>query len=323
MRRLRLGIITIFILFSMVLTACAGKQNNISISTVEVLIDDTNSATETLSDRNESELSKEESDEENEEEIEEATEAAIEYASIEKAKVGDTIVFGKYEQDGVRANGKEPIEWIVLKEDDDNILVLSRYVIDKKPFNETDKKTGWEQSSLRKWLNGEFIKAAFTDKEAERIVATQIDNPGSTAFFKEFNSTSGIAAGRKTKDSIFLLSYEEVLEFYKTKKIDKFFVYVSKELITTATDATGIENKSLASEEYETFYKEEGWPEDCVGINGSGWFLRSNGINSDDVMSVGYDGTVRAQYLEYGADYENVAFEGGIRPAMWISKTNK
>ena len=58
------------------------------------------------------------------------------HASLDKAKAGDTIVFGKYEQDGVKANGKEPIEWIVLKEEDNNILVLSKYVI---PFNEKPK----------------------------------------------------------------------------------------------------------------------------------------------------------------------------------------
>lgn len=37
------------------------------------------------------------------------------YSLLEKAKVGDTVVFGSYEQDNNTKNGKEEIEWLVLK----------------------------------------------------------------------------------------------------------------------------------------------------------------------------------------------------------------
>ena len=40
-------------------------------------------------------------------------------------KVGDIIKFGHYEQDGNTANGKEEIEWQVLKVESDRYLVIS------------------------------------------------------------------------------------------------------------------------------------------------------------------------------------------------------
>ena len=43
-------------------------------------------------------------------------------------EIGETLMFGSYEQDGDEENGPEPIEWIVLDKDDEgNILVISRY----------------------------------------------------------------------------------------------------------------------------------------------------------------------------------------------------
>lgn len=40
--------------------------------------------------------------------------AATASASETAVKVGDTYVFGQYEQDNDLSNGKEPIEWIVI-----------------------------------------------------------------------------------------------------------------------------------------------------------------------------------------------------------------
>lgn len=243
-----------------------------------------------------------------------------EFVSVEDAVSGNYILYGSYEQDGDTSNGSEPIEWIVLDEYENSILVLSRYVIEKKAFNDTDTEVYWSQSSIRSWLNDEFITEAFSDNEAEKIVASILDNPGSSGYFGKFEKNGGTATGNNTEDKVFLLSYADVLKYYEASKVDKYYVYASPDLITKATVASGIENVALSQDEYEAFYKEEGWPQECVGLEGSGWFLRSHGFNSDDVMSVGYDGGIRGYYFAYGADYESVTFEGGIRPAMWIER---
>ena len=57
---------------------------------------------------------------------------------LKAAKAGDEIFFGKYEQDGDSANGKEDIAWIVLSNQVENkrIFVVSKYVLafDSKQF---------------------------------------------------------------------------------------------------------------------------------------------------------------------------------------------
>jgi len=320
MRKRNISNIFILIILAMILNACGSKETEYDVSSTAISINNiyNNSVTD---DENDNKDVMEQT------EIEEGVNTgSIDSAAIEdikNAKAGDCVLFGQYEQNGDDSNGMEPIEWIVLDADEDKILLLSKYVIEKKPYNETDKTVGWAGCTLRKWLNEDFIVTAFDDAQVENIIEVEIDNPGSKEFFKEFGKSMGTAAAKKTKDKVFLLSYSEILEYYKPSKVDKFCVYVDKDLITTATLSSGIKNTSLSLKQYESFYKAEGWPQDCVELNGSGWFLRSPGVNADDVMSVGYDGAVRGLYLEYGQDYESVDFEGGVRPAMWILKTAK
>ena len=47
----------------------------------------------------------------------------------DKAKVGDVVVLGMYEQDGNTANGKEPLEWLVLASKDNSLLLVTLYGI--------------------------------------------------------------------------------------------------------------------------------------------------------------------------------------------------
>ncbi len=75
----------------------------------------------------------------------------------------DTVTFGCYPQSGDRP---EPIEWIVggkrgQEKERDGLLLVSRYALDCRPYDEGGG-TEWKTSSLRKWLNGEFLKRAFT-----------------------------------------------------------------------------------------------------------------------------------------------------------------
>ena len=81
---------------------------------------------------------------------------------IKQAKVGDYVVFGQYEQDNDTSNGKEDVEWLVLDVQEDRALLISKYLLDCKPYNTTDDHVTWETCTLRKWLNDEFINTAFS-----------------------------------------------------------------------------------------------------------------------------------------------------------------
>lgn len=45
----------------------------------------------------------------------------------EETRVGDTVMFGQYEQDGNLDNGSEPIAWQVLDVQGGKALLMSRY----------------------------------------------------------------------------------------------------------------------------------------------------------------------------------------------------
>lgn len=86
---------------------------------------------------------------------------------------GDTIYFGSYEQDNIAYGGMEPIEWIVLKNDEKKLIVISKYTLDVRPFNSAENSNMWETSTLRAWLNDDFLNTAF-DSSEQKLIYTVI-----------------------------------------------------------------------------------------------------------------------------------------------------
>lgn len=84
-------------------------------------------------------------------------------------KHGDVFFFGKFEQDGNKENGPEPIEWIVLRDTGEEIILLSKYVLAHKPFDTSKEMFIWEDSTLCSWLNKEFYNEAFNEDEKRRM----------------------------------------------------------------------------------------------------------------------------------------------------------
>ena len=126
--------------------------------------------------------------------------------------VGDIITMGHYEQDNDLNNGAETIEWQVLAVEPDlweghsRALVISRYGLDTKKYNEKGSNITWETCSLRAWLNGEFYDSAFSSEEKEQIRQVTVKNPN--------NPVYGTKGGKDTTDRIFLLSIEEAGKYF-------------------------------------------------------------------------------------------------------------
>lgn len=91
------------------------------------------------------------------------------------ANVGDAVVFGKYEQNNDSSDGKEALEWIVLEKQEGKILLISRYCIDTMPYNTERVDVTWDKSSLRDYLNGDFIESAFDDNEKSSLITENND----------------------------------------------------------------------------------------------------------------------------------------------------
>lgn len=96
------------------------------------------------------------------------------------AEVEDTVLFGSYEQDNNLSNGKEAIEWLVLEKEDDRILVVSKYGLNCRNYDNTIIDTTWKSSDIRTWLNTEFRETAFGPDELGRIPAVSSADDRST-----------------------------------------------------------------------------------------------------------------------------------------------
>lgn len=90
--------------------------------------------------------------------------------------------------------------WYVLDKKDDKALVLSKYILEKRAYNDTNENVTWESCSLREYLNGEFMER-FSLEEKDDILETELSNPS--------NSKYATRGGNATADKVFLLSLEE------------------------------------------------------------------------------------------------------------------
>lgn len=197
------------------------------------------------------------------------------------ASVGDTIVFGSYEQDNDTSNGKENIEWLVLAKKDNRLLVTSQYALDCQQYNTSYTSVTWESCTLRKWLNADFFNAAFSDGEKVMIPTVTV-----SAYKNPDYSTN---PGSATEDKVFLLSITEANRYFKT---DEERMCVP----TSYAKAHG----AYTSSDYT-----KGGAATCW------WWLRSPGDDQGDAAYVLNGGVYSFGFSVSGDD-------GCVRPALWI-----
>ena len=203
---------------------------------------------------------------------------------LKNPKVGDIVYFGTYEQDNDTTNGKEDIEWLVLAKEKNRVLVISDKALDCQPYNSSyTEEVTWEKCSLRKWLNNDFINAAFTAEERAKIPTVMV----STDKNPEYDTDPGNA----TKDRVFLLSIVEVEKYFPSNEARK-----------CVPTEYAISNGAYTSDSYTKGGKATCW-----------WWLRSPGYNRFDAASVNMYGNVD----EEGSHVNNDTY--AVRPAMWIS----
>lgn len=126
------------------------------------------------------------------------------------SKIAQTDLQGYVAYNGTRYVKKdgayyqiEPIQWRWLgTKDDDKLMYASEKFLDIREYD--DEKNNYKNSSIRQWLNGDFLNRAFSDDSL--IATTLVDN--STASTGEDTNPS---VCENTNDRIFLLSRQEML----------------------------------------------------------------------------------------------------------------
>lgn len=194
------------------------------------------------------------------------------------AEVGDYITFGAYEQDNNQENGKEPVEWLVLAKEGDRLLITSKEALDFKPYNDTQVDITWEKCTLRKWLNEDFLKAAFSKEEQSLIPTVKVAN--------EDNYDKGTKGGNSTKDKVFLLSAGEANRYFYSD-----------------------DSRMLEATSYAKVQGDWSWNRRNQGY--CWWWLRGPGGEQDVARGCNEEGETHV----YGANVDGVY---AVRPALWI-----
>jgi len=222
-------------------------------------------------------------------------------------EVGDHVFFGQYEQDNDLNNGTEPIEWRVLEVKGDKMLLLSEYILEAMPFNE-EVGNQWSSSSLRHWLNNDFMTKAFEETEADAIQISVVDNSAKQTNYLTNGSSD-------TEDHVFLLSFAEVISYFSSPNQSRSIAtaYAKPNLeaffIVNSFDSSGSFRSTGTSTVKDTFEDYEYAP----------WWYRSQSYSWDKAVASYfgediYGTTFNKNYLS-DYDYRSSL---GVRPAMWV-----
>ena len=207
--------------------------------------------------------------------------AAADPENMLAAEVGETVFFGRYEQDNDLENGSEPIEWLVLAKEGNRLLVVSKYALDRQPYNTAYTSITWETCTLRKWLNSTFLSAAFSEDE-QRMIPTVTVSMDKDPYHS--------ASSGSTKDRVFLLSMPEVDRYFSSdeaRKCEPTEYAIGQGVYSSSSNSSGS--------------KVTCW-----------WWLRSSAVDSYRAVYVYYDGSVSASGIS--VNFANDA----VRPALWI-----
>lgn len=182
----------------------------------------------------------------------------------------------------------EPIKWRIIEKNDDQAVLLADQIIDGSAYNFEATDVNWENCDLRDFMQEEIYENAFTDKEKQSIIHTEIKNLDNYYFKTE--------CGEDTKDYIYVLSEEDI--FYSDKAAAHGF-----------SRSDGIIDLARRFKPTEYAIARGAW----ASKSGMGyWVLRTNGYSASNAVYVSDLGAVynRGSYVN--------CLDAGILPAMTI-----
>jgi hypothetical protein len=202
-------------------------------------------------------------------------------------EVGENIIFGSY-------------EWKVLAVEKEKVLLITKDIIEQRPYHNKKGDVTWEISEIRSYLNGEFYHS-FDEEDQKRIVPVVNKNMDN-----EWYKTSG---GKDTTDYIFLLSIEEVT--------CKYFGDSSRLLYQPGKNQRYWMQRKDSNNIYRRarFMDYRWW-----------WWLRSPGrVNRTAVYvwpggNIGIQGNGTFKYGSQDTHPQTLNNSGGVRPALWIQR---
>jgi len=227
----------------------------------------------------------------------------------------DVVKFGSFEQDGDENNGTEAIEWYVIAKEDGKVLLLSRYVLRRMPYDSSDNDITWEECELRSWLNNDFYNTSFIDNEKQLIKKSHLINNDNIVW-----ETLG---GSDTDDNVFILSLDEIAKYFTfsyANAVGKNYDYASEDLFSSPT-FVAYENISYdkileyTQEIYNENSERYGFVnEQIIGTDQPAVWVRTPGGRKQwDVC------TIRCGLINEDI-YRTCGELAGVRPAIWVDE---
>ena len=218
-------------------------------------------------------------------ELEEKTIYFISDISMKNVSKGDLIYLGNYEQDNNLENGKEPIVWEVLYLDGNQLLLQSRDILDFKEVDTIDDFNSyqftWETCTLRSWLNNEFFNEAFDSSEQTLIIDSYVEN-----LDNKYMSGQG---GNDTMDKVYLLSNEEIMDYYGYDYWYNISGYCQNVIKEPTQYVQAMGGTGLLWSELPDDLKNKNYTEDLVGKRALYYWTRSVG-GTDSCCHVDWNG---------------------------------
>ncbi len=197
---------------------------------------------------------------------------------IQKNEAENTVKLGRWQM--VKNGPEEPLEWRILARDGEKLLLICRFGLEPRWFS-VEHNGKWDNCSLRRWLNDDFLHTAFREEEREAILETDVEPD----FHPDYDTDPGLFS----TDRLFVLSLSEY---------EKYFSNQSNALRRCWPTPLAKLKGAFA------------WGgETCL------WWLRTPGIGDNMMTYVNAAGGVDLQgcYAQRG--------EVCIRPAMWVDRT--
>jgi|GEM_PF-2182843 len=202
-------------------------------------------------------------------------------------KPGAIFEFGAYPQTAM-GNDYTPIRWLVLENNGNELFMISEKILDYERFHydTNNRDITWQNSDIRKWLNGRFYNKAFSP--VQKSVIKQSHTLGNGA-----NSKNNLTV---TDDYVFLMN---------TAEVEKYFTKGGVQLYNA---------KAASAKETGYAFKNNSFNLSLSENRTYDWWLRNRGAHD----------SVRAAYVNdagkvVGAGTSRIADKKGVRPAIKLN----
>ena len=116
----------------------------------------------------------------------------VEKLILKNSKFGNTVKIGD-------------CKWIILDIKANQVLLMKKTAVPGMAYNDDFGDVTWNTSTLRQWLNSEFLDETFSQEERDNIILLNVKNSDNAVY-----NTDG---GSDTQDYAYLLSIEEVEKY--------------------------------------------------------------------------------------------------------------